>query len=458
MGNKNIYFEDLRLKSILKGLYAAYVPYNYRLSRTFRKTTSFLCDSEYWSRERIHTHQSKQLRKLVLHAYQHVPWYRRKYDSEQIDISSINGADDLCRLPFLNKVDVKNAMENDFCASNLKRDRLVKVMSGGTTGSPASFYHLKGYSDGIFDAYRIRAWEMSGYRPNARALDLTWAFSGARLRFNPYMNWLSYSISSLGPGFFEEDFEKIRKFAPKFIIGYPSSVTMFAELVREQKMGELAVDGIITGSEMLYSSQHEIISETFNCRISEWYGLSELAGFAAFCETSDHYHFFPQAGCVELIDDSGAYITKEGEEGEIVLTGFHTYATPFIRYRTGDRGIRGGDRCDKCGRNYPIIKKIIGREQDYILSRGSKVPLSGLNCHADIFQHVWKYQFYQERLGAVTLRLVPKPTFNEEDFKAICSLLEQKLGNSFQWNIVQVGDIQSTSRGKHKFLVQDFKH
>lgn len=446
------------VKSHLKKIYAATVPYNFKLGATFRTVSAFLRSSECWDVHQIGAYQSEKLQELLNHAYTNVPAYRDKYDRYGININSIRSPKDLHNLPLLSKLDLRSSPSEAFLATNIDSNRLQQVMSGGTTGDPTVFYHVKGFSDAVFNAFRLMTWRPSGYSPNKRALDLTWAFSGEKLRFNPYMNWLSYSITALDPLSFSSVVDKIEAFRPRFIIGYPSTVSMFSELLREHGVQHLQIDGVITGSEMMYVAQREQISKTFGCRIWEWYGLSELAGFASFCEHADQYHFLPQAGCVELVDENGNLVTHEGDEGEIVLTGFYTHATPFIRYQTGDRGILGGKSCSSCGRNYTIVKKIVGREQDFLVSKnGSLVPLSAVNCHSEIFKDVWKYQIHQNKAGFLILKIMPKPSYSDESVKIINSLLQHTLGNEFSWVIENVEDIPGTSRGKHKFLVQEMK-
>ncbi|HEX8431439.1 MAG TPA: hypothetical protein VF625_09135, partial [Longimicrobium sp.] len=169
------------------------------------------------------------------------------------------------------------------------------------------------------------------------------------------------------------------------------------------------------------------------------------------CEHSDAYHFFPEAGVMELVDDEGRVVTEVGAEGEIVVTGFFNRATPFIRLRTGDRGVMGGTSCSACGRNHPILSAIHGRTQEFLVADdGRRVPHSALNIHAAVFDGISGYQLAQERAGEVELRW----TGSADGCDALAERLARQLGAGFRLTPRRVDEIPRTARGKHQFVLQ----
>lgn len=416
---------------------------------------AFLEASKKWQHADAENFKSEMIQRLVTRAYHHVPFYRHKLRKNGVDIEKLRGVEDLSVLPLLCKDDLRSSIESDLRPDNIEPSQLVRVMSGGTTGLPTVFFHSRNSADAAFNAFRIFLWQKCGYEPSVRALDLTWAFDGPPIRFNPYMNWLSISISQLQPEKVKASIERLVKFRPHYIIGYPSTVELFVQILSEYKIELAEIHGVITGSEMLYATQRETIRSAFGAPILQWYGLSELAGFAFSCGDNGIFHFLPQAGCMELIGEDGFSITNEGIRGEIVLTGFHGGGTPFIRYRTGDWATKGPQLCPICGHDLPSITMLTGRTQDYLLSANQRIPLSVVNSHTDAFRNVWKYQFHQRRRGHVDLRLVIKDGYGTRDEAAINRLLVEKLGEAFKWNLVIVPEIPPTSRGKHKFLIQE---
>jgi len=185
--------------------------------------------------------------------------------------------------------------------------------------------------------------------------------------------------------------------------------------------------------------------------------MSELAGFASYCEHADTFHHWPQSGVLELIDESGRTVCTPGESGEIVLTGFLNLVTPFIRYRTGDRATLG-EACTRCRRPHVVLSSIEGRLNDFLLSaRRRVVSISALNFHSDEFLRVFAHQFVQDELGRVALRLVTLPGFDSADATAIRHLIEERLGPDFALAMEIVPSIARTPRGKQPLIVQRCK-
>ena len=443
-----------RFKRTLKWLHSE-MPYSWRAGPFFRSTCGLLRESQWWAEERIQQYQLARLKEVVRHAGKNVPGYAAKFAEHEVGPGSIATLDDIRRFPCLTKDDLR-ANRELYVARNVPKERLQYVTSGGTTGAPAGFYHISQYNEDIARAFRLTMWRRICYTPRYRALDLTASFEGAPTEYYRDRNLLYVSISSLGHQHFSSYVDAIRRFRPQFIIGFPSTVTLFAQLVRDYNVSDLHIRAVITASEVLYEPQRRYVSEILGCRILDWYGLAELAGFASGCEHSNEYHFSPEAGYMELLDAHGSPIREEGKEGEIVLTGFYNWATPFIRYRTGDRAILGSRRCDLCGRNYPLLRRIAGRTQEFLVAQnGRLIPNTALNVHSDILDDVLCYQFYQDSPGEVVLNIVRNRSYESQRTEYIRREIQRKLGDDVKLHIRFVEDIPRTSRGKHKFIVQE---
>ncbi len=178
--------------------------------------------------------------------------------------------------------------------------------------------------------------------------------------------------------------------------------------------------------------------------------------FAATCECSDSYHIFPEYGVAELIDKDGQIITHDGEKGEIVGTGFTNDIFPFIRYRTGDVGVYTNDPCD-CGRHYPLLKKIEGRTQEFIVNKmGNELPLTGMyGLIPSSSDFVKEYQFFQREPGDIILRIVRCEGFSDKDAQLILHRLTRRLGPGFRFSIKYVDSVERSSGGKVQFLIKN---
>ena len=137
---------------------------------------------------------------------------------------------------------------------------------------------------------------------------------------------------------------------------------------------------------------------------------------------------------------------------------------PFIRYKTGDLGVHTNQKC-KCGRNYPLIKSIEGRIQEFVVSKdGSLISLNGCVFSLDTvlfsmnnegWRKIRQFQFIQEEKGILTLRIVKDDSFPLLDAKEyVKSLFEKRLKELCDFKIEFVYNIPRTDRGKHRFLIQ----
>lgn len=250
--------------------------------------------------------------------------------------------------------------------------------------------------------------------------------------------------------------EKIQRLKPKYIRGYPSALTSLAKYMKKNNIESFpSVKSIMCYAETLYDWQKEFLENTFKCHIFNHYGLRESVAIGGTCIHSDYFHMFPEYSIIELIGKDGKPVKKEDEVGEIVGTGFHTNIFPFIRYRTGDLAVYTKKKCT-CGINYPLLKKIEGREQELVVIKSKQVmPLTGIYGLVEMASpNVNKYQYYQDREGELILNIVKTKDYSEKDSKEIKEKFQKRFGNELNLTISYVDNIPLTKRGKHKLLIQ----
>jgi phenylacetate-CoA ligase len=167
----------------------------------------------------------------------------------------------------------------------------------------------------------------------------------------------------------------------------------------------------------------------------------------------------PQVGILELIDEKGKRVTKEGARGEMVVTGFNNDIMPLIRYRTQDMAVLTKKKCS-CGRNYQMIKKVEGRTQDYIIDKeGSIVPLAPaiFNYNDMDWTGVNEFKIEQKEKGILIIKVLLHPN-SRKDKKKIQEQLIKKIppifGSGFSVSIRFVASIKYSAIGKHRYLDQ----
>jgi phenylacetate-CoA ligase len=419
----------------------------------YASITRLIANSDHWDSERTAGWQLQQLNRLLNHALRHCPGHARKLRFAGFD-GALKRIDDLSGLPFFTKDELR-ADKADFTAINYPSTALRPVTSGGTTGNPTRFMVEARSYDPVFSAWRQAMWRRAGFVTGSRCLDLTWAFDGDDpLRESNDSRYVFLSIHALDKGMLGTWWERVKALRPQFIVGFPSTAAAFAKLLPAP--GALGgIRALLLASETLISSQRAVLAASFpESRIFQWYGMSELAGFASGCELSDNFHHWPQSGILEIISDGGQLVSKPGHSGEIVLTGFLNLATPFIRYRTGDRGTLG-EPCGGCGRPHAVLAAIEGRTRDILLGATYRqVPISALNFHSDEFRLVFAHQFIQDQPGQVVLRIVPRSGFDDRCLAEIKRLVGEKLGTDITLTVESVSSIPRTMRGKQPLIVQ----
>ncbi len=430
----------------------------WRFWRRVRSGERFLAESERWSPERLEEYQLAQLRALLAHAHANVPYYRKVFGELGAHPGDFRQLADLARLPTLTKADLQEHLQ-DLTATNVPPGRRVYVTTAGSTGIPVGFYHDAEETEAKELAFLASQWGRVGYRLGDRVAVLRGAVvqEGALWERSPFRNALLLSSYHLTPDRLPLFLDRLRRFGPRFLQGYPSSLSLLADYMLEH--GEPPIEGVravLCASENLYDWQREQLGQAFRCRIYSHYGQSEVVCLAGECEHDTRLHIFPQYGVTELVDENGLPIAEPGRVGEVVGTGFLTRSMPLIRYRTMDLASFAPGTCELCGRPYRLFERIEGRLQEFIVTgTGRQISMAAINMHSPVFDNVYQFRFYQERAGEVTLRVVPKRSYSEErDKDRMLRELRPKLGADVELAIETVPEIQRSGRGKYRFLEQ----
>jgi phenylacetate-CoA ligase len=215
---------------------------------------------------------------------------------------------------------------------------------------------------------------------------------------------------------------------------------------------------IFCDCEVLYKHQKKLIESVFKCPVYQVYGHTEGAAIGIQCRHSDYLHFLPQVGILELIKPDGGPASKEGENGEIVVTGFNNMVMPFIRYRTGDIGIRTNRKCS-CGRSWPLLKEVRGRLQDYAIDKnGNRIAIapSFFDYNLD-WSGIDRFQIFQDAKGKLLIKIKILDKYSEKT-ASIKKELTKKLTDIFRGifdvKVTAVDDIGFTNIGKFRYLDQ----
>ena len=426
----------------------------------YKKTYTLLRQSRQWSREELAAYQAQALSRLLDHAYENVPYYRRVFEERGLVPGDIQTPEDLALLPFLTREDLQKNL-SDLKARNYPETAFEYVTTGGSTGIPVGFYYEKGASRAREWAFMKTQWDRVGYRFSDRCVVLRGYIVGSAKneifwKKTLFGRWLLMSSHHMTEETLPAYIDRIRTFRPGFIQAYPSMAVILARYMVEHGVEPFpTVKAVLCGSENLYPWQRSLLAEAFGCRVFSWYGNSEQTVLAGECEESTHYHIFPEYGIVELIGRDGRPVERPGAMGEVVATNLTNFVCPLIRYRTMDLAVLGKSPCT-CGRNYPLLERVEGRLQEFIVTKDRRfISMTAVNMHSDVFDNVVQFQFYQKKEGEVLMRIVKKPGYTDRDTERILRELDRKFQGDVDVTIRSVGKIPRTRRGKYQFLIQD---
>ncbi len=438
------------IQQSLRYIYGA-LPPAIRYGKVFWETYKFLQESQWWSREKLEEYQMQQLSKLLHHAYENVPYYRKVFDERGLKPKDIQDFDDLKKLPYLTKDDFKTHF-NELVAQNINLKNLPMSHTSGTSGKPLQFYTSP--SIGQMElAFIFHQWSRVGYKPDDLRVEIRGQIKEEknRVEFDPASKVLRLSPRIDNKEVAQYYLERIREFKANFIHGYPSAIAFFAHAIKKYGLAvPFQLKAVLFASEAVYDWEREIVNEIFNCRVFSHYGMAEQVALAAECEGSSYYHCLPQYGITEV----------DPETNEIIGTGFLNYINPFIRYRTTDVASGILPHCKHCVREYyPVFKKLEGRIGDYLVTpRGLVGPAVITHPFKDL-KTIKDTQVVQKSIDCVILRVVPWEKNNLSTYKTEVACLSRSLqnilGDELRIEVEEVDKIKRTKSGKFKWIISD---
>ncbi|MDO5123228.1 MAG: phenylacetate--CoA ligase [Eubacteriales bacterium] len=411
------------------------------------------------SREQITQWQNERLVKTVKHVYDNVELYRKRMDEAGVKPEDIKSIDDLKKLPFTYKQDLRDEYPYGLFATPLK-DVVRLHASSGTTGKQIVVGYTRNDLD-IWDDLAARQLCAVGATPEDK-IHVSYGYGLFTGGFGLHggatkMGCTAIPVSS---GNTERQVTILEDFESDVLCCTPSYALFIGETVKKRGIDpkKLKVRAGIFGAEPWTEGMRKQIEELLDIKAYDIYGLTEIMGPGVSYECSEQsgMHVNEDHFIIEIINPETGEPLPYGEKGEIVFTCITKECCPFIRYRTRDIGVVTNEKCS-CGRTFVKMTKPQGRSDDMLIIRGVNVFPSQIETVLTRMGYSANYKIFVDRVNNTDTLLVQVEMTEEifsdtvtkvkEHEKALESELRSLLGVGADVQLVAPGTIER-SMGK----------
>lgn len=396
---------------------------------------------ELLSQEKIKQYQFEQLKKILIHSYQNVPYYTDLFRSISFDPVNFTDFKQMENIPFLTR---------DIIVSNF--DKLVSQKSinggyyvgftGGSSGLPLKFYldYNSIYRENAF-IYYFR--KKAGYKFSNKLATFRQVGIGDRLwRYDPMYNEIIFSPIKLSAVSVQKYVDKIDSYGPEYINGYLSVIWYFARLLQECNIKlKTKLKGIFLMSENIDEKQRAFIEQVFNVKSFVHYGHSErcvLAEGVSDCR----YKFDPFYGYTEQVHVCDDIYS-------VVGTGFLNFIMPFIRYKTDDTCTPSGEYFEIFGKRSSTIG-LVGKNNEHLSA-------AAFDLDKELFKNIITYQFIQREKGKAELNIIVNKSFQKSEIELVRKEINMDTKGVIDFDIKIVDHLILTPRGKSKIFISYLK-
>ena len=335
----------------------------------------FQPEIETASRDEILAIQNEKIVKQVKHVYENVKYYRDLMDKKGVKPEDINGVEDIKKLPFISKTDLRESYPYGLLGTDLKN--CVRIHStSGTTGKRVVAFYTQHDVD-LWEECAARAIVAAG-GSNEDVVQVCYGYGlftgGAGLHGASHkVGCLTLPMSS---GNTERQIQFMMDLNATILCCTPSYAAYIGETLAEQgyKPEDNKLKAGIFGAEPWTEEMRRSIEKSLGIKAYDIYGLTEISGpgVAFECEEQNGMHINEDHFYVEVIDPDTGETLPEGSKGELVFTCLDKEAFPLLRYRTRDICVLNREKCS-CGRTHVRMTKPMGRSDDMMIIRGVNV-------------------------------------------------------------------------------------
>jgi phenylacetate-CoA ligase len=443
------------IQNTLLNIYSAKL-YAERYGREFQEISTELKKTQWYTKSEMEDYQTSRLITIINHCYKTVPYYKNLFDSINLKPSDIQQLSDLAKIPILTKKIIRENTNDLLSTEQSYKTRSITFGgTSGTTGTPLRVgwdKRMRIFNNAV--DWRQKQW--AGINPGDRIAMLLGRPIVSLSRTTPpfwqydrLQNFLWMSAFHFNTNYLHAYIERLQKFRPKAIEGYPSTLFEFAKYVLSSK-SHIKVEAVFSSSEPLHEHYRDTIEKAFGCKVFDFYGLAERTIFASQCSNHTGHHLNFEYGITEFVNIDN-HVTDNG--GYLVTTSLQNYGMPLLRYKLTDKTSLINEECT-CGRKSPRIKSIATKEEDMIYKvDGTPISPSILTHPFKPITSINKSQIIQSSESSITIKIVTSKDYSARDESMLLSSFSQRVGTDMNVVIKIVDDIPREKSGKYKWVV-----
>jgi phenylacetate-CoA ligase len=424
-----------------------------------RKHFHKLLESQWLSIEELRELQRAKLAKTLLHAKRNIPYFREALQGAKESRIESEPLTIYAELPYIFKEIVRENFPHRIVAEDIPASGCKKTATAGSTGRPLNYLvSPNGYA--AYWAHHLRAFRAAGYSLGDKIV----YFASVRKRTavrsirDSLIRQIHLNAYETSDKLFELYIERIRKYRPRILRGYPEILFLLADLVERRGVKDIRPYSVITNSNKLFDFQRKCIEKAFEAPVFDYYSCPESGAFAFECEKHEGYHLALEHGLVELVDATWKPVSSG--TGAVVSTNCENLAMGFIKYVTEDFATATGRMCS-CGRGLPLIDSVEGRAHGLVVTKDGRYlhgvlfenPFLQSETFSELGQWVDRIQFVQESEDLLVIKIVREGDLGQEGLDQAVRSVKKLLGPGMAVEVQFVQAIDQPLSGKRQLVV-----
>jgi phenylacetate-CoA ligase len=426
--------------------------------------------TQWLSPDELERHQLQQVRVLVQHCVEHVPYYRRVLAEADLLSRPIECLEDFRRLPFLTR-ELYQQHATELLATKLPTgmQEVSSSYTSGTNGVPIMV--RKTNRDGLWwSAFYLRDLEWSGIDPRGRLaairfLGTTSEKLKALLAGVSAPNWgpLGQSLIENGPAFAMEirqdprlQLDWLDRIRPNYLLSMPTNLDVLANLALERGQRFPDLKAIQTIGEPLPFDMRQRIETAFGVPVKNLYSTTEGGYVASSCPEGNGLHVHGENLLTEVLDADDRPC-QPGQTGRLIITSLNNFVNPFLRYEMLDDVTLAAGPCP-CGRGLPLWQHVEGRRHPlFFLPDGRRLSSMGANMGVRKVGGCHQFQIIQREVDRVIIRVVPDKTWTPNHADQMRSAIHREFALPVQVDVETHEFLERPAGGKLKMVVVELE-